>query len=312
MTKYLIKYNQKGGIDSDIVIKILREHQNLIWCLLYSYMPEFFETTKVSKISKDYQEFRYVKRFYESRCVLTSEIILYFLSFDKDFILHKLQDKFRITNDIDNEYSINQLYQMISLLEVESDKEELYTIWLTNRPGYYSLDHQFIIHRKNNKFNIYQSWINQKNFCDISQEQEGRLYNLNYNQLQVILLNKLLNIIIPSNEQGILQPLTGRNGIKVPNSIQINTGMRWTEQDHQTFLDIPGFLPPEFQDDLIKPMFIFSYQEITGIDNNNLQILLNYSIEKIQSGEFPEMEYFDGKTIEEISENIYSILSSFN
>lgn len=312
MTKYLIKYNQKGGLNSDIIIQILRDHQNLIWGLLYSYMPEFFETTKVSSISKDYQEFRYVKRFYESRCVLTSEIILYFLSFDKDSILRELQDKFRIANDVDNEYSINQLYQMISLLEVESDKEELYTIWLTNRPGYYSLDHQFIIHRKNNKFNIYQSWISQKNFCDISQEQEERLYNLNYNQLQVILLNKLLNIIIPSNEQGILQPLTGPNGIKVPNSIQINTGMRWTELDHQTFLDIPGFLPPEFQDDLVKPMFIFSYQKITGIDNDNLQILLNYSIEKIQSGEFPEIEYFEGKTIEEISENIYSILSTFN
>ena len=48
MTKYLIKYKQKGGLDSDIIIQILRDHQNLIWGLLYSYMPEFFETAKVS------------------------------------------------------------------------------------------------------------------------------------------------------------------------------------------------------------------------------------------------------------------------
>jgi len=164
MPKYFINYEQKGGINSDKIIKVLNDNHDLIWGLLFSYCPEFFTTAKVSDITRNFPTLESIKKHYETRCTLTSEIILYFLSNDKDALFNDLQSQFRNSNDNDNSTSLESFFTMTGSLQEENDREEIYVVWLTNRPGYYSLDHQFIIHKKNNKFNIYQSWVNEKHF----------------------------------------------------------------------------------------------------------------------------------------------------
>lgn len=306
MPKYFINYEQKGGIDSNIIMKVLNDNHNLIWGLLFSYMPEFFTYAKVSDITRNFPTLESRKKHYETRCTLTSEMILYFLSNDKDALINDLQSQFRNSNDNDNSQSVGSFFNMVGSLYEENNIEEVYLIWLTNRPGYYSLDHQFIIHKKNNRFNIYQSWVNEKTFCEISKEQEERLYDLDFNQLNVILLEKLQAVLIPTEIEGTLQPFHA-----VDSAVEIKAGMKWSQEDHQVFGDIPGFFTHDYNDQLIKPIFVFSKDDITQTDNDNLQIFLRYCMEKIQEGVSPNMDYFQGQSIEEINNKISEILLSF-
>ena len=306
MPKYFINYGQKGGLNSEIIIKTLNDNHDLIWGLLFSYMPEFFTYAKVSDITMSFQRIEYIKKHYETKCVLTSEIILYFLSNDKDLLIKDLQTKFGNSNDIDNSTSLESFFTMVGSLQEENDKEEIYVVWLTNRHGYYSLNHQFIIHKKNNKFNIYQSWVNEKTFCQMSKEENERLYDLDYNQLNVILLDKLQRIIIPNDGEDMIRPYP------VEGAIEIKAGMRWSQEDHDVFGNIPGFFTHSYNDQLIKPIFVFSKDDISQTDNDNLQVFLRYCMGKIQLGQNPIMEYFQGKTIEEISAKISEILLTFH
>ena len=269
-------------------------------------MPEFFTYAKVSDITRSFQRIEYIKKHYETKCVLTSEIILYFLSNDKDSLISQLENKFSNSNDIDNSISLDSFFKMAGSLQEENDREEIYVVWLTNRPGYYSLDHQFIIHKKNNKFNIYQSWVNEKTFCQMSKEESERLYDLDFNQLNVILLEKLQAVLIPSEIEGTLQPFHA-----VDSAVEIKAGIKWSQEDHQVFGEIPGFFTHDYDDQLIKPIFVFSKDDISHTDNDNLQLFLRYCMEKIQLGNNTNMEYFQGKTIEEISAKISEILFSF-
>ena len=84
------------------------------------------------------------------------------------------------------------------------------------------------------------------------------------------------------------------------------------QEDHDIFGNIPGFFTHSYNDKFIKPIFVFSKDDISQTDNDNLQVFLRYCMEKIQLGQNLIMEYFQGKTIEEISAKISEILLSFN
>jgi len=104
----------------------------------------------------------------------------------------------------------------------------------------------------------------------------------------------------------MIQPLGPVEG-----AIEIKAGMKLSQEDHQVFGNIPGFFTHSYNDQLIKPVFVFSKDDISQTDNDNLQVFLRYCMEKIQLGNNPNMEYFQGRTIEEISTRIFEILLSF-
>ena len=148
--------------------------------------------------------------------------------------------------------SLKKLEELKQKLKLEYEKDEIYIIYLFGRSYnlFFERGHMFVILKKKNSFNIYQSWSHKYSVTEYPYE--------NYEKLETLVLNKL--------EQGI-------------KTINGNYLSPINEDDHRTLSEIPGFALTQFEHTQLdqsegKPLLTFVSDEIS-IDKHKFEEILS-------------------------------------
>tara|TARA_A100001015_G_C14814146_1_gene641993 strand:+ start:20 stop:721 length:702 start_codon:yes stop_codon:yes gene_type:complete len=233
-----------------------------------------------------------------------------------------MDNKFLELSNENNKTNLRTFLNFYKELREDTKKEELYLIWLTDRPGYVSKSHYFIIHKfyykSQMKFNIYQSWLGKKTWCQIDYEHNTR--NLSYDELNSKYIKKLLDILLPIYLED--DPLIEPGGLpskrkyyyKVPKSLI------WSAKDEEIFNSIPGFdsgkelfSPQSYESNkLIKPLFIYHKTNISTFNlKDNIEKFLITAIEQVNSNiAYPKA--FNNKKKEDIITEITELLDTIS
>ena len=148
--------------------------------------------------------------------------------------------------------SLKKLEELKQKLKLEYQKDEIYIVWLFGRSFnlFFENGHMFVILKKQNSFNIYQSWSHKYPVTEFTYE--------NYEKLETLVLNKL--------EKGI----TTING---------NYLSAINKKDHNTLSEIPGFELTQFEHTELglregKPLLTFVSDEVS-IDIHKFEEILS-------------------------------------
>ena len=266
----------------DYILDVIIKNQQLIWEILIFKKQITFTPNNIIPPRKNYGpgdegNQGYLNQIY-TNCLITSNIISYFLLNDKDRLLTDLissrSELFleypkvdlslnsriifeTIQNTINNKYpqmakenetkSLKKFKELKEKLKLEYEKDEIYIIYLFGRSFNLSFEngHVFVILKKQNSFNIYQSWAHQYPVIE-------NLYE-NYEKLETIVLNKL--------EQGI-------------KTIDGNYLSPINIDDHNTLSEIPGFVITPRDPSEGKPLLTFVSDEVS-VDKHKFEEILS-------------------------------------
>ena len=190
---------------------------------------------------------------------------------------------------------------------MDSPIEEFYLIWLTNRTGYLSKSHFFIIHKFNYKFNIYQSWLAKK-LSMMNNQNYNLTNNLTLEDLNNSYLNCINTILTPNDTDEVILPsISSILPSKRKFAIPLKSGMRWSVKDEEIFNSIPGFDDGKITEPVedwekmnyIKPLFTYKKIDLTKNPSSpieNFNKFIDDAIDKINKSDISR----EGKLEEKI------------
>ena len=273
--------NHISNYTVDYILDVIIKNQQQIWEILISKIT--FTPNNIIPSRNNYGPGNeglqgYLNQLH-TNCLITCNIISYFLLNDKDTLLKNLESSkselflkypiedsgsnsnSTIQNTIKNHSQMAELNETESLkkleelkqkLKLEYQKDEIYIVWLFGRSFnlFFENGHMFVILKKQNSFNIYQSWSHKYPVTEFTYE--------NYEKLETLVLNKL--------EKGI----TTING---------NYLSAINKKDHNTLSEIPGFELTQFEHTELglregKPLLTFVSDEVS-IDIHKFEEILS-------------------------------------